>query len=206
MNLTTLLNQMRFRLGNRKNLDEQLKGELYLAQRSLELDPKLNLYFLSRSFVFQTYTTEVAYPMPQDFVKMNELQQPYFMDPNESITKMTRKRADQIFKPSVIEPPRFYDMQALMMVTSSKADGVIRIFYFGVDDELTEEKPSNNWTRFAPNVIMLKALMNVAKTLRDMDLFNTTTAEYNIEYDNLYRMCVAQEDYGFDLARGENNE
>ena len=45
--------------------------------------------------------------------------------------------------------------------------------------------------------------MNISKTVRDMDLFNLTKVEYDIEYRNLADMCVAQEDVGFDISRGD---
>lgn len=204
MNLTELVAQIEFRLGGRKNITDKIKGEIELAQLDLERDPKLNLFFLSRSFVFQTYLTERSYPMPNDWIKMNENQQPYFMDSNESITYLKRKSAHKVFRPAQAGVPQTYALEAVMMVLDVPADGVVRIFYYGQDEKLTDLNQENNWTRFAPNVLLLKAAMNVAKTLRDMELFNVLNAEYQISYENLYRTCVSQEDTGFDIARGED--
>jgi hypothetical protein len=204
MKLSAMINQVEFRLGNKKNLRPQIEAEILLAQNALERDPKLNLWFLFKSFVFQSYLTERTYPMPNDFVKMAELYQPYFMDQNNSVSDLKRKPAHMVFRPTQTGTPQWYGLEASMFITDVNADGVYRIFYFASDKELISDlQEENEWTRAAPLVLILRAAMNVAKTLRDFDAFNTLNAEYQVEYKNLHDMCVAQEDFGFDITRGE---
>lgn len=207
MTLTEMLSIARFRLGNKRNFDEQLVAEIKMAQNGLERDPKLNLWFLFRSFTFQSYIGERTYPMPNDFVKMAEMYQPYFQNPEGAVFDIKRKPAHLVFRPTTTGSPEYYGMEGQMFVTDKNADGVYRIFYYGSDVELISSvQEENNWTRLAPNVLVLRAVMNIAKTVRDMDLFTLTKAEYDVEYRNLSDMCVAQEDYGYDISRGDFNE
>lgn len=203
MNLSQIVSQIAFRLGNKKNLDQQIENEIRFAQNELERDPKLNLYFLFRSFTFQSYPTDRTYPLPNDFVKMSEMHQPFFQYPNGTIAELRRMPADKIFRPEVSVSPCFYGLEALMFITDVSLDGIYRIFYYASDAELGGSVLENNWTRFASGVLMLRAAMNVAKTLRDMELFNTLYAEYQVSYKDLHDMCVAQEDVGFNIARGD---
>lgn len=206
MNLSQIVSQIAFRLGNKKNLDSQIENEIRFAQNELERDPKLNLYFLFRSFVFQSYTTERTYPLPNDFVKMSEMHQPFFQYPTGVIANLTRMPADKIFRPEVSCSPRYYGIEAVMFITDVSLDGVYRIFYYASDTELGGSVLENNWTRFAAGTLMLRAAMNVAKTLRDMELFSVLNAEYQVSYKDLHDMCVAQEDVGFNIARGDFQE
>jgi len=204
MNLSQLLTTARFRLGNRTNIDSQIVSEIRLAQNSLERDPKLNLWFLFRSFVFQSYVGERSYALPNDFVKMAEMYQPYFQTAENAVFNLKRKPAHLVFRPTSGGIPEYYGLEAQMFITDKEADGVYRIFYYASDRELIlGSQEDNDWTRMSPNILVLKAVMNVAKTLRDMDLFNLTKVEYDIEYQNLFAMCVAQEDFGYDLSRGD---
>ncbi len=204
MTLQQMVSQIEFRLGNKRNLSAQIVNEIQLAQKSLEIDPKLNVYFLFRSWAFQAFVTERSYPMPNDFVKLCDTNQPYYLDVNNTVFRLKRRLADAVFLPSTVGVPQYYAFQSMAFITDKLSDGVYRVFYYGMDSVLSlDGVTENNWTRLAPNVVMLKAAMNVAKTLRDMDLFNMLNAEYQVEYKNLFDMCVAQEDVGFDISRGE---
>ena len=204
MNLSQMIATIQFRLGNKKHIDEHIVNEIRLAQNALERDPKLNLWFLFRSFTFQAYVGERTYPMPNNYIKMCEMYQPYFIDANNAVSRLTRKPADLVFRPTTGGVPRYYGFQADMFITDVEADGVYRIFYYASDDELVVgTREDNDWTRKFPSVIVTRAAMNVAKTLRDMDLFNVLNAEYQVEYRNLFEMCVAQDDVGYDVARGD---
>lgn len=204
MTLSDILSTAQFRLGNKKNLDQQIINEIRLAQNALEKDPKLNLWFLFRSFVFQSYVGERTYPMPNDFVKLAEMYQPYFQNAQNAVFNLKRKPTNLVFRPATLGVPEYYGMEASMFITDKEADGVYRIFYYASDTELAlGSVEENNWTRMFPSILLLRAVMNVAKTLRDMDLFALTKAEYDVEYKNLHDMCVAQEDVGYDLSRGD---
>lgn len=204
MNLQAIIDQIEFRLGNKKNLTEKIVGEIVLAQKSLEVDPKLNLYFLFRSWTFQAYVNERAYPMPADFVKLCDVNQPYYIDSTNTVYPLKRRLAGAVFVPGSTGIPQYYAFQSNSLITDKMVDGVYRIFYYGSDPELSLTGiTENNWTRLAPNVLLLKAAVNVAKTLRDMDLFNALYAEYQVEYQNLFDMCVSMEDVGYDISRGE---
>lgn len=204
MTLSEMVSTARFRLGNKKNFDDQIVNEIRMAQNALERDPKLNLWFLFRSFVFQSYVGERTYPLPNDFVKMSELHQPFFQNPNNAVFNLKRKPAHLVFRPTDAGVPSYYGLEGQMFITDKEAEGVYRIFYFASDLELISgSQEVNNWTRSAPNLLLLRAVMNIAKTVRDLDLFNLTKVEYDIEYRNLADMCVAQEDVGFDISRGD---
>lgn len=206
MTLSDILEAARFRLGNKTNLDNHIAREVRLAQRALETDPKLNLWFLFRSFTFQSYLTERAYPLPNDFVKMSEMYQPYFLNEQNLVSSLKRKPTNLVFRPTTLGVPEYYGLEAQMFITDKDAEGVYRIFYYASDVDLHQgQVEENNWTRISPLILMLRAVMNVAKTTRDMDLFSLTKAEYDVEYKNLHDMCVAQEDVGYDLSRGDFN-
>lgn len=204
MTLSEMLSLAQFRLGNKTHLNAQIISEIKFAQNSLERDPKLNLWFMFRSWAFQAYIGERTYPLPNNFIKMAELYQPFFQTPENAVYNLTRKPAHLVFRPTSEGIPEFYGLEAQMFITDKEADGVYRIFYYASDDELAlTTLEENNWTRMFPNILVLRAVMNVAKTLRDGDLFNFTKAEYDVEYKNLFDMCVAQEDVGYDISRGE---
>lgn len=204
MTLTEMISVAQFRLGNKRNFDAQIVAEIKMAQNALEKDPKLNLWFLFRSWAFQSYIGERSYPLPNNFVKMAELYQPYFQNPQNAIYELKRKPAHLVFRPTTTGIPQYYGLEAQMFITDKDADGVYRIFYYASDEELAlTTREENNWTRIAPNILVLRAVMNIAKTVRDMDLFALTKAEYDIEYKNLADMCVAQEDFGYDISRGD---
>lgn len=204
MDLQAIVSQIEFRIGNKKHLSAQIVTEIELAQKSLERDPKLNLYFLFRSWAFQAFVDDRAYPMPGDFVKLCDVNQPYYIDSTNTVYRLKRRVADAVFVPGQVGIPQYYAFQNNSFITDKLVDGVYRIFYYGMDTTLSlTGVTENNWTRLAPNVIMLKAAINIAKTLRDFELMNALNAEYQIEYQNLFDLCVAMEDVGHDISRGE---
>lgn len=205
MNVTDMISQIRFRLGNRTDLQAEIMREINLAQYELERDVTFNPYFLWRAKDLCICTECLDYAVPSGFIRLCEFNNPLYQAENEFCAYELDKGLGSFTYPqnTAVGRPSYFSLQSNNIRLNTRACGVMRLFYITATTPLSDSAVENLWTEKAYGLLMAKAGLTVASAVRDNDAVGYFAAAYQQTLAAFKKECVAYEDFGYNLARAD---
>lgn len=193
------------RLGKRSGLDTDVVLELKQAQRDLE-EGKFMPWFLKTALSLTT-TDAVRYvALPSGFIR--ETEEKMWITDSESAKRLYKGNYDELYERELFDSDYlsswYYAVVGANIYIFPTPDGAYSItgFYFAQDAVLSAAETENNWLKYAPGMLIAKAGMRMAKTLRDEAAYNLFKEDYGEAYNEAVLSNVAREQAALNAVLG----
>lgn len=206
MNLNNMVSLIQTRLGFRDDIQDQVINEINLAQYALERDVTFNPHFLWRAKDICICPECVDYALPPGFLRLDEFSNPLFQ-PDGVFTsyELSKGIAATSYEPNKLAGcVTSFSIYAGNLRLNARACGLLRLFYITATTQLSLIVVENLWTQHAFDVLMNKAGMALASALEEQAAFALFSAEYAMTLRRFKTECVAYEDQGMNVARGDS--
>lgn len=208
MTVTDMIEMLKFRLGNRKGMDEEvILREIQLAQSRLEDDPRLDYSFLIAVTTLPVIVGTGRVSLPVDFNRLLSYKEPLFVSPDGFYCSLPRVYEE----PALVSvgagrgtPQGFvHYSDVFQLYPTASVEGAVRLPYLRHDAPLGLLSATENaWTKNAFAVLMGRAGISLAQALQS-EALGSFVSDYNVAYQELSIQTTAKEDALFNLARGD---
>jgi len=167
------INLISSRLGQRSGLDNQIKTEMLLAQTELERSPWLPWFLLAEDTNLTTVAEQRTVDVPSDFLMEYEDIPIYLTDTDGEEYQLTKDDYDALASDTYIEDsgrPTHYDLVGAKWYFFPEPDAAysLRVFYYAAAQTLDQEEDLENaWLAYAPDLLIAKTGLAMARFLRD---------------------------------------
>lgn len=201
------------RLGQRTSLDATVVAELQLAQTELESEPFLP-WFLETSVIDSTTFVTVAstrtLAVPTGFIREQDEQEAFMLKSGSYRYTITRKPMDVLLQDTSLASagfPKYYDrvFNTIYLFPTPDAAYNGTLLYFVGDAVLSADGTTNNWSTYAPELLVARAGMSVGVVLRDANIVKYFTQLYEDRLTKLRQADSANREAGRARMHGDAN-
>lgn len=170
---------VKFHLGRRTDLTTECENALKAAQEELERQEFLPWFLRTEIASTDTTIDEERLVVPDDFIREYEEGGLYRLADNDEYVPLEKEPLSVLrsqFSGRSSGAPTFYalDNQYFRLFATPGDVYSIKMIYYAHDDTLTTNV-ENKWLKYAPWMMIAKAIQIMAPGLRDTAAFNTAT-------------------------------
>ena len=205
MNLNDMISLIETRLGFRDDIADRIIKEVNLAQYELERDVTFNPYFLWRAKDICICPDCIDYALPAGFIRLDEMNNPLYQSEgsfcsNELEKALAVNTYEQSKGAGNITAFSIYSNNLRL---NGRGCGVLRLFYYTATTQLSLTVLDNLWTTHAFSLLMNKTGIALANALNEERALAQFTNDFAYSMDRFKRECVAYEDAGMHVSRGD---
>lgn len=209
---SSLVNTLQSRLGTRTALETLCVTELQLAQTELESDPFLP-WFLEANVIDSTTFVTVANTRtlspPTGFLRLVDEKDSFLLRGTSTRFPIAKKDLDILLQDTSITTtgePEFYAQVGMTFYLFPTPTVVYNgsLHYYTADTVLSTDASSNNWSLYAPELLIARAGISVAQALRDAASIKYFTGLYSDRLEKLKQLSSAIEESGRTRTRGDS--
>ena len=209
LTLFQLQARLRRRFGGRTDIDTQIVDALNDAIIELEEGPVMPWFLMEdkQDLVVSANTNSVA--LPSDFlVESQEVDSTYYRDSSNRWRALAKDTLSALIRADMgtAETPSHYALSGTLLYVfpTPTKETTLRLIYFRRSEILDPDANEiNEWTEYAPLLVMTRAGARLAQELRYADVRTEFESEFITRYDNLRRMNIAREQANLDMPMGE---
>lgn len=205
MNLNKMVSLIQARMGFRDDIQQHIVDEVNLAQYELERDVTFNPHFLWRAKDICICPDCVDYALPPGFLRLDEQNNPLYQETGVSVAReLNRGLAVTTYEPEkAASNITSFSIYSGNLRLNGRGCGSLRLFYITATTQLSDSVLENLWTQHAFSLLMNKAGIALATSLKEEEAYRQFSIDYSIALDRFKRECVAYEDQGMNVARGD---
>jgi hypothetical protein len=194
------------RLGKRTGLDANVIVELQQAQQDLETGEFLPWFLKKALDGLATTAGARSVALPGDFIR--ETDEKWWLGAADGVKRLHKGGYDELYERELFDSDYsssyYYAIVGTSMYHFPTPASVMSItgFYFAQAVMLTTEETENTWLKYASSVLVAKAGMRIAKTVRDAEAFGLFKEDYAEAYNKLIAADTAREQAAYNAVMG----
>ena len=209
MNLTDAIATVQFRLGNRTDLADVIEREIRFAQEREELDPTIDPWFLVQESTLVLEADEQKLALPVNYNREEDDSEILISIDSKKWAKVVKKDYDdalEVFDGN-LGMPQYYCTRGVDVYLFPIPDKQyqLRFPYIKHDTVLSTspEELSNLWLTNSPFVIVAKAGIALAQSLKNKTALKDFVADHTVARTELQNASVHRNDVNRQLSRIE---
>ena len=207
MNVQTMIQQIAFRLGNRKGMEQTILLEINLAQSRLEKDPRVDWWFLLQTRSIPL--VDGAFLFPEDVERIADQSVPLLYIDGVDTPPIKLKRCYPEygeFVETLFEDSMFYSVvgREFKVYPTPLEACTVKVQFVSKQSVLVLDEPavlSNGWTEHAYSLLMNKAGIPLAQAIQNEVALQNFSADFATAYTEASLETYARADFNFSQVR-----